>query len=207
MPCATKLWDSKMAGNGPPHRLPPTSCLLSSVSYSDAKTQKYDNHKASFRLRRPDKQDSQTPVLPNYRTPSAYEDRQQETQDFRVTLYGHKWPFAGEGQRSQPCLQDVVYKESHLLRKSMFSVKFNLEKATYLHVWAPKFKMLTFICNSLLSGWDGAFCTYFSVEFCRTFLWTTESHRGYIYTYHISFEPSNLIGLGDFLVQSLPTKI
>lgn len=50
---------------------------------------------------------------------------------------------------------------------------------------------------SLLSGWDGAFCRYFSVEFCRTFLWTTESHRGYT---HITSASSPVIwlGLGTF---------
>ena len=35
-------------------------------------------------------------------------------------------------ERSQPRLQDVAHKESHLAGKSMLLVKFNLEKLLYM---------------------------------------------------------------------------
>lgn len=127
---------------------PHTGCLLPLASFplppTLTQTQKYNNHKASLMLRRPDKKVEQTPVLPNHWTPLTHEDRLQEAQDLRVTQDRHKWPSAGEGQRNQPCLQDVVYRESALVGRSMFIVKFNLEKFTFLHVWAQEFKMLTF---------------------------------------------------------------
>lgn len=110
----------------------------------------------------------------------------------RVTLYEHKRPFAGEGQRSQLCLQDVVCKSFNW--ESMLMVRFNLEKVTYSHAWAQAFKRLIIHCNV---GWDGTFQKYFSAEFYRTFLCTTESQREY--KYYMACKHSNLTGLGTFL--------
>lgn len=118
----------------------------------------------------------------------------------RVTLYEHQGrPSMSTKGHLQERGREVslvcrMLSVSYSTAKSTLMVRFNLEKVTYSHAWAQAFKRLIIHCNA---GWDGTLQKYFSAEFCRSFLYTTENQREY--KYHIACKHSNLTGLGTFL--------